>query len=600
MIRLVAWLIAASGLWAQSPAPPSYKAASPPKESLVVTGTFEPIPLEEADRAVTSWVLDDKQRVLIQTMFDLLRLDASIDVRGRAPNGVQTDISIRGAGFGQTLVLLDGLRLNDAQSGHHNFDVPLPADAIGRVEVLRGAGSALYGSDAVGGVVNVITRVPEAWEVRLRTAFGNFGVNQESASLDLVGKDFTETLAASRDFSSGFAANRDYRNLSMASLTHWRSGLGAGNLTLATNDRPFGADQFYGNFNSWERTRGWFAAISQELGANTTAAFGYRRHTDLFVLYRDRPRVFENRHSDESYQASIRRRDGLAENVSLHYGIEGYRDSVESTNLGNHDRARGAGYVALDVRALKRFSFSVGGREEFFTGGRKEFSPTASAAAWLSPHWKIRASASRAFRLPTYTDLYYHDPANVGSPNLRPESAWGYEGGVEWTRGRVRAEGTVFHRREKDDIDYVRASVLDIYRATNFQRLNFTGVEAAVVVRARPAQWLDFRFTTLHGVQDVLGALQSKYSFNYPRNSATMNWRGELPHGFLFRTRIGAVDRLGRDPYAVWDVYGAKRIGRWTPFVQLTNLTATSYQEIIGVQTPGRAVVGGVEFRGRW
>ncbi|MEO8028531.1 MAG: TonB-dependent receptor [Bryobacteraceae bacterium] len=595
MVRFAGLLLCTLGLFAQAP-------PKPQTDSVVVTGAFEPIPLEETDRAVQSWKLDDQQRVLINTLFDLLRLDPAMDVRGRAPNGVQTDVSIRGGGFGQTLVLLNGLRLNDAQSGHHNFDVPIPADLVDRVEVLRGAGSTMYGSDAIAGVVNVITRTPESSEIRIRSALGNFGVNQESLSGVFARKNFVQSLAVSRDFSSGFAADRDYRNLSMASLSHWRGSLGAGDLTLAMNDRPFGGDQFYGNFNSWERTRTWFAALSQQIGANTTAAFAYRRHTDLFVLYRDRPSVFENRHSDESYQASVRRHDRLSETVSLNYGVEGYRDSVESTNLGNHDRARGAGYVALDLRALRRFSFSIGGREEFFTGGRKEFSPTISAGAWLSPQWKLRGSASRAFRLPSYTDLYYHDPANIGSPDLRPESAWGFEGGVEWTpkAGRIRADATLFHRREKDDIDYVRKSPTDIYRATNFQRLNFTGVEAAVTVALQKTQWLDVRYTSLHGIQDVLGGLQSKYTFNYPRNSGIVGWRAALPHGFLIRTRIGVLDRLGRDPYAVWDAYAAKRHGRWTPFIQFTNLTATTYQEIIGVRTPGRGVVGGIEFRTAW
>ena len=101
----------------------------PPKESVVVTGTYQPIPLDEADRAVRVLAEDDAARILSNTFFDLLRTDPSLDVRGRTPNGVQTDLSIRGANFGQTLVLLDGLRLNDAQSGHHNLDVPVPLTA---------------------------------------------------------------------------------------------------------------------------------------------------------------------------------------------------------------------------------------------------------------------------------------------------------------------------------------------------------------------------------------------------------------------------------------------------------------------------------------
>ena len=155
---------------------------NPPKkrETVIVTGTYDPLPLEEADRPVRS--IDVRSISLVSNTFaDLLKLDSSLDLRQRAPNGVQGDLSIRGGSFGQTLILLDGLRLNDVQSGHHNLDIPAPLEAISSIEILKGSGSTLYGSDAVGGVVNFITRAPESSEFRLRTAVGNFGTNQQRA-----------------------------------------------------------------------------------------------------------------------------------------------------------------------------------------------------------------------------------------------------------------------------------------------------------------------------------------------------------------------------------------------------------------------------------
>jgi len=169
------------------------------RDSVVVTGAFEPIPLEEADRPVA--IYDVRSLGLLSnTWVDILRLDPSLDLRQRAPNGVQSDLSINGATFGQTLVLLNGVRLNDAQSGHHNLDVPVPLESVSNIEILRGSGSALYGSDAVGGVVNFITRPPEAPEVRLRAAAGSFGVNQQRVSVAAVVDAFAQQLAVSRDF----------------------------------------------------------------------------------------------------------------------------------------------------------------------------------------------------------------------------------------------------------------------------------------------------------------------------------------------------------------------------------------------------------------
>ncbi|MEX2263439.1 MAG: TonB-dependent receptor [Bryobacteraceae bacterium] len=568
----------------------------PRRETIVVTGTYEPVPLEEVDRSVL--VLPAREQLLLSNTFvDFLRLDPSLDLRQRAPNGVQSDLSIRGGTFGQTLVLLNGRRMNDVQSGHHNLDIPVPLESVERIEILRGAGSTLYGSDAVGGVVNVITRAPEASEIRVRAAVGNFGVNQQRVSLTGVRGNLTQQISASRDFSTGFAENRDYRNLSIASTTHFDSGLGASEVILAHNDRPFGADQFYGNFNSWERTKTWFASMRQSLGPRTEAAYSFRKHTDLFVLYRDRPQVFTNRHTAESHHATVRRTEELGRNLKLFYGVEGFRESIDSNNLGIHARSRGAGYVSLDMRALRRFSFSVGAREEVYGSLRGQFSPTASVGVWLTPSLKLRGAASRAFRLPTYTDLYYHDPATLGSPDLRPERAWSYEGGLDWNGGgKLRADFTLFHRRETDGIDYTRQSALEVWRATNIHRLRFTGVETSVSVRPGRSQQIDLRYTGLHGARNALAGVLSRYVFNYPSHSGVASWQGSFPGGIVARTRIGALSRLGRDPYALWEVYAGRGRGPIQPFVQLTNLTGTRFEEIPGVKMPGRAIVVGIDL----
>jgi iron complex outermembrane receptor protein len=200
--------------------------------------------------------------------------------------------------------------------------------------------------------------------------------------------------------------------------------------------------------------------------------------------------------------------------------------------------------------------------------------------------------------LPSYTDLYYHDPANLGSPFLRPESAWGYDAAVEWTSGkRLHGDIGVFHQRVHDGIDYVRASSTDLWRAANINRVQLTGVEASLSIQPSRLQSVEVRYTGLHGVRDALNGLQSRYTFNYPVHDATVTWQASLPAGFLARTRVGVLSRYEREPYAVWDVYIADRRGRWAPFVQLTNLTSTSYQEVLGVVMPGRAVVAGVDYR---
>ena len=220
-------LLAASIAAAQDATPPAQP--GPPtlthSDVIVVTGTFEPAPLSESDRSVTSLPVRE-QSLLFGSMVDFLRVDPSLDLRQRGPWGIQGDLSIRGATFGQSLVLLDGLRINDAQSAHHNLDIPLPLESISRIEVLRGAGSTFYGADAMGGAVNFITGPPEASELRLRTGIGNFGFNQQHILASLLRGRWSQTFSADRDFSTGFRPDRDFRSSSASSQTRLESSWG--------------------------------------------------------------------------------------------------------------------------------------------------------------------------------------------------------------------------------------------------------------------------------------------------------------------------------------------------------------------------------------
>lgn len=576
----------------------TYAVAAQDSQKIIVTGTWTPIPLNEADRSITLLPVTAQTSLLTTAWIDLLRLEPSLDLQQRAPNGVLTDLSIRGSSFGQTLVLLNGLRLNDAQTGHFNMNLPVPLEAVDRIEVLKGAGSLFYGSDAVGGVVNVITNVPERRTLRIRTALGSFGAQQQRVNFGSSNKLWSQRLVVARDFSTGFTSNRDFRSLSGAYDLRFRGRLGNTSVLLASADRAFGAEQFYGNFPSWERTKTWWAGIRQELGSKTEASFAFRRGTDLFVLYRDRPAVYTNHHAGETYQAALRRVETLNSNTRLSYGVEGLRDTLRSTNLGNRTRDRGAAYLGLDVRALRRFSLTLGTREELYTGGGRQFNPTVAAGYWLSHGWKLKASASRAFRLPTFTDLYYRDPANVGNPLLRPERAWNFEGGVQWVGlDSLRAELTVFQRRERDGIDYFRRTPSDSWTAANFQRLRFSGIEAAAAWTVRRGHTFEARHTSIRGSQGSLSGLESKYVFNYPTEHSAFSWQGTLPLKTVARARLGRLGRVRRPAYSTLDLFVASQRGRFMPFVQVLNASATHYEEIPNVPMPGRTILGGIELR---
>ena len=366
-VLFVLW--SAFAAFAQQPAPRPRPKVSAETEVVVVTGTFEPVPLSESNRLVLS--LDaQSQPLLYNSVIDYLTLDPSVDLGQRGQGGTQADLSIRGATFEQSLVLLNGLRINDAQTGHHDMDIPIPLETVSRVEVLHGSGSTFYGADALGGAVNFITSTPAATEVRLEGGFGNFGFNQQRVAAALVRSRWSEQIVGSRDFSTGFRPDRDYRSSSASSETRITTALGTSDILFAGSDRPYGADQFYGRYNSWERTKSWFVSGTQELGKSTVASFGYRRHSDEFILYRDNPLYYENNHVSQSWQAAIRRRSAIGNDVKVSYGLDSDGDKIDSNNLGMHARNRGAGYVNVDLQSFQRLFLSLGAREEIFSGGR--------------------------------------------------------------------------------------------------------------------------------------------------------------------------------------------------------------------------------------
>lgn len=596
--RIAAFLCFAASLQsapAQGSSTPTATTIPTRSETMVVLGSAAPVPLAESPRSVVVLPLEGK-KLAAETPIEFLRQDSSVFIEQRGAGGAQSDLVLRGGSFEQTLVLLNGFRINDSQAAHHNLDLPVPLEAMDSIQILEGAGSTLHGVDALSGVVDFLTTAPDHASLLLRAAQGSFDSNEESLLAGATRGRWSGRVTGSRNFSEGFAADRDYRNED-ASVENWLgTRLGITNLLFATSDRSYGADQFYGPYNSWERTKGWFASARQELGSRTVAAFGYRRHTDEFVLLRNAPAVYENNHIDGSWQASARHTVPLAAPSLLLFGLEADGDSIHSNNLGLHARNRGAGYVDLDLRpAKKRWSLSAGAREEIFSGGAQAaFAPQLSGALRITDQIKLRASSGYGFRIPTYTDLYYSDPTTIGNANLKPESAWSGDGGADWAPStRLSLSVSGFYSRQHDAIDYVRASAAQKWQAVNLSGLRFTGVESNLTWMPTRAQTVRIAWTGMHGAQGALNGLQSKYVFNYPVQNIHAAWNVALGRAFSISNSVQLAQRYQQTVYPVWNVAVTHDSGRVRPFLRLSNLSNTGYQEITGVTMPGRSITGG-------
>jgi iron complex outermembrane receptor protein len=591
-------------------------ALAPVAQNISVTTTIEPLPLAESDRSVN--VLSPRDQPLVtDSVVDLLRQDPSLNLQARSANGVQADLSLRGTTFEQSLILLNGLRINDPETGHLNLDIPVPLDAITRIDILHGSGSTFYGSDAIGGAVNLLTQPPApGLSIIASAGGGSYGSIEQHLRAAYTNGPVAEQLTGSRETSDGFILDRNYSSNALASETWLTLKPGTTDILLAASDRPYGANLFYGPYDSWERTKGWSASIQQQLGKKTAASFGYRRHSDLFVLFADQPAIYENNHVTTSYEGALRRADTIASNTTLSYGLEADGDTIHSNSLGEHARNQGAGYANLNLRALRRFSLSVGAREEILSSNGSVFSPSVAAAYTLTHTIRLRASAGHGFRLPTFVDLYYADPTTIGNPNLKPESSWSYEAGLDWTpsNGRLTLTATAFRLQQKDTIDYSKLALAtpaltfaEPYQAVNIQNLSITGAEATARLRLTTNQQLQFSYTAAHAASPPPNLI-SEYAYNYAAQNALFAWSGTLPgtlpgallgalgHQLSAHTQLNIVQRTQHTAYPLWDVSLSRNTGRLRPYLRVLNLSNTGYQEIPQVPLQGRTILAGTEF----
>lgn len=622
----------AAGQTAPAPTQKSVTTQTPvkgPTETLVVLGSATPVPLAESPRPVEVLPVEPV-KLAAETALDVLRTDSAVFLEQRGAGGAQDDLVLDGGSFEQALILLNGFRINDAQTSHHNLDMPVPMEAMSQVQVLEGAGSTLHGVDALSGVVDFLTTAPDHDSLRVRLGEGSFESNEESLLAAATKAKWSGRATADRNFSTGFMADRDYRNEDASAESWIGTRLGITDVLVAGSDRAFGANDFYGAYPSWERTKNWFASARQELGPRTVAAFGYRRHADDFVLFRDDPSIYENNHVDESWQASLRRTQNLRGGALALMGLESDGDSIRSFNfsggvtsyaLGIHARNRGAGYIDLDWNPpAKRWNLSAGAREEIFSGGgRGVFSPQLAGSLRVTNKLKSRASGGYGYRIPTYTDLYYTDPATLGNPNLKPESAWSANGGADWApSNRVTVSATAFYSRQHSTIDYIRAAVVpnpylppscetngvqaaNTWCATNLNGLHFSGVEGRITWIPKSSQSIHFGWTQLFGSQNPLPGIRSEYALNYPVVNVHASWTATMKFGVSITNEV-AVARPYQQPgnapfnanaYPVWNATVTRDRWKLRPYLRLTNLSNTGYQQIVGVTMPPRSIMGG-------
>jgi outer membrane cobalamin receptor len=554
-------------------------------ERVVVTGTAAPATAGAVGRTLAVVTAEDLGRLPVASVSDALRLLPGVWVRQRGPFGSQTDISIRGASFGQTLVLVDGVRINDPQTGHHSGDLPVALEDIDRIELLAGAGSSLHGADAVGGVINIITR-REASGPSARVAAGEHGLVQSGAAWRPADLGVLAGVSASVDRSSGFAEARDFVHQQL------RIDLRFGNTTVAVAhlDKEFGAAGFYGPAPSRESTRQTLVSARQQqrMGGDWTLTSDawYRTHGDEFLYD---PRVagsVPNQHRTHVVGGGVRLGGRATSALRLTTGLEATANWLRSSALGDHDEGRVSGFAELEAR-LGRLLLYPSVRADTYSTFGSALSPSLAMAVPVRPRVKWRASVGRAFRVPTFTERFYTDPNHRANDALAPEHGWTADTGVDtYLGGTWVGTLTGFVRRERDVIDWVRPDSTVRWRTENIRDVRSHGIEAFVRGQHGPAS-VGAQYTWTSVETDRLAGL-SKYVDDYAPHGIGGDLSWQLPWSFSTGLRVEHRRPIARASWTTVDVRLARPIRRFTVFAEMANVGDEHYEEVRGVAMPGR------------
>lgn len=579
--------------------------------------------VEAAASTVAVLTREEIERIPARSLAELLRYLPSVDVRRRGPEGVQADVSLRGADYNGTLVLVDGEPVNDPQTNHHTLNLDVPSDAIERIEILYGAASALYGSEAVGGVVHVVTRGGvlggDRAQVEGRYAHGSHSLDAGSLRVATrAGDAVTVSVDASRSESSGFRDDREHSVGALRAAVRVDTALGPVTLAGGAASREFGAYAFYGTRfpNQYEETRTRSLRLSAELdlGAGWTLApsASIRNHRDDFVLERTDPSFYRNLHeTDRTTFRLVARRTFLGGTLAL--GGEAGRDTIDSTSLGDRSRPREAFFAELgrpfSVASPSSGGFRAGLRVDRYDGFGSRLSPQLAAWAALGGSARARVSVGTAFRVPTFTELYYEDPQTAGNPDLDPETATNVEAGLSWGAGPVTFDAAVFHRHGTDLIDFVRSSPSEPWRATNLRTVDTLGLEATVALDparlgrsplTRLSLHAAFYSADLEELRAAAGATEGRYVLDPLRTRWDLVAGARLPFRVDALARLSFFDRPSfEDAVLLLDA----RLGHallegnlLELYLEGDNLGDVSYEEVPGVPLPGRTLALGLRL----
>ena len=596
------------------------------------------------------------QQLPVHSIDDLLRYVPGVEIQARGPQGSQSDIVLRGGTFQQVLVILDGIRLNDPNTGHFNSYIPISPAEIERIEVLKGASSALYGSDAVGGVIHVISKtfaarltaahlnnVGESNPVQKTQVNGGISAGEYGLFNANVGAFVQRNkLAVSGGFLSNNASGVQQRgikgyfhnntaslSLSYAISPNW-------NLAVRSSydHRDFAAQNFYTVLKSDtanEKVKMSWNQVRLGYQKNKTAFSidgGFKSVQDTYLF---NPHSIANSSKSKLWQGLATLQQGLTSSTNLIAGVNFQQRNIKSNDRGNHTLNQLAPFVSVVQNIGEDFTVTPSVRMDWRESIGTEVSPQINLS-YKKAGWQLRASAGKTIRDADFTERFNNyakklvTGGSVGNPDLKAERSFSYEAGADWfltssPTAQLKVSGTFFQRRQKDLIDYVTTPYAQMPRkdnlsptgtfglALNIAEVNTTGFELDIqsvntisdnqklLVNAG-LTWLD---------SDNKSQIQSFYLSSHAKFLANFSAIYQVG-GFSLSVNGLYKKRAEREALAIeaaisknYFILNAKAEYAFLKrqlgiFVQADNAFDKQYSDILGSVMPGRWLMGGVRF----
>lgn len=588
--------------FAQAQQPP------PVSENVVVTATSVPEDEQDVGSAVTVVTREELEKHEAVVVSDVLRSIPGLDVTQYGTPGSLTSLFTRGTNSTQTLVLVDGVRLNSPYFGGYDWSA-MTTENIDRIEVARGPYSALYGSDAIGGVVQIFTRPgANGFSGRTTGEAGNQGQGDGSASFSAGDGPFTATGSYRYAAFNGEGPNTDWRQRNgSASLQERLPDGGRIGLEWGLLDGEVGNPGPIGGLGYPSSARGFTHEERLSMPGNFTLSDA--NHLDVLLAgvrsepaYKDAAGGFESQTDARTLQASVSDTAKLGVHTLTGFASWERWQVNDASNFGvNLDNARTTlwGLGGQDTATLGAFTVTAGLRYDHYTTYGDAWSPRGTIA-WLSSDrlWKVRASGGTGFRAPSIGELYY--PFS-GNPDLKPERSTSAEVGGERYFGNGKAEVSAFWNDLKDLIVYDFAN----QRNYNIGHARTWGAEAGWRQTLVPELSVEVSYMFLK-TEDLQtgGPLLRR-----PENGAALgvSWMpvktvSLSPRLVYVGSRADADPGTGApitDPaYLRVDLIARWQVSTYlAPYLRAVNLTNHAYEEAAGYPAAGRLVSAGLDVK---